>query len=54
MSGEMCCHVLMIGVFIFVAWVKAWPLETDAHYTAALGFLSTVCSPQGLYSWNYQ
>jgi hypothetical protein len=51
-SGEMCCHVLMIGVFIFVAWVKAWPLQTLAHYTAALGCLSTVCSPQYHNTWS--
>jgi hypothetical protein len=39
-------------VFIFVAWVKAWPLQTVAHYTAALGGLSTVYSPQYRNTWS--
>jgi len=51
-SGEMHRHVLMIGVFIFVASVKAWPLQTVADYTAALGGLSTVCSPQYHNTWS--
>jgi hypothetical protein len=46
MSGEMRCLVLMIGVFIFVAWVKACPLQTVAHYAAVLDGLSTICSSQ--------
>jgi len=52
MSGEMCCHVLMIGVFIFVAWVKAWPVQTLAYYMAAFGCLSTVCSPEYHNIWS--
>jgi ABC-type maltose transport system permease subunit len=44
----------MIDVFIFVASVKAWSLQTVAHYTAALGGLSTIYSPQYHNTWSYK